>query len=147
MKQDNIQNNKEICNSFELSEIEVRLLNPITLAYMGDSIYEMYIRRYIVNYSKDKRGKNLHKLSIKMANAKSQSQFLEVIKDSLKEDELEIVRRGRNSKTGHVPKSASVIDYKRATALEALIGYLYLLKRIDRLEEIMNIILNEAQLD
>ncbi|MEG0371031.1 MAG: ribonuclease III domain-containing protein [Clostridium sp.] len=142
MRQDN-----DKFNQTELSEADVRLMNPITLAYMGDSIYEMYIRKYIVNYSKDKRGKNLHKLSIKLANANAQSQVLEEIKDMLFEDELTIVRRGRNTRTGHVPKSASVIDYKRATALEALIGYLYLLNRIDRIEEIMNIILAKAKFD
>lgn len=130
----------------KLSENEVRLLNPITLAYVGDCIYEMYIRKYIVFNTKDKRGKNLHKLSIKFANAKSQSQFLEDIKDMLTEEELEIVRRGRNCKTGHVPKSASVIDYKRATALEALIGYLYLLGKDERVEEIMDKILEKAEL-
>ena len=130
----------------KLSENEVRLLNPVTLAYVGDCIYEMYIRKYIVFNTKDKRGKNLHKLSIKFANAKSQSQFLEDIKDMLTEEELEIVRRGRNCKTGHVPKSASVIDYKRATALEALIGYLYLLGKDERVEEIMDKILEKAEL-
>ncbi len=130
----------------KFSENEVRLLNPITLAYVGDCIYEMYIRKYIVFNTKDKRGKNLHKLSIKFANAKSQSQFLEEIKEILTEEELEIVRRGRNCKTGHVPKSASVIDYKRATALEALIGYLYLLGRNERIEEIMDKILEKAEL-
>ena len=130
----------------KLSENEVRLLNPITLAYVGDCIYEMYIRKYIVFNTKDKRGKNLHKLSIKFANAKSQSQFLEDIKDILTEEELEIVRRGRNCKTGHVPKNASVIDYKRATALEALIGYLYLLGKDERVEEIMDKILEKAEL-
>lgn len=137
----------DLFKDIELSKSQVKLLNPITLAYMGDSIYEMYIRKYIVYYSKDKRGKNLHKMSIKFANAKSQSQFLEDILGMLNEEELEIVKRGRNSRTGHVPKSASVIDYKRATALEALIGYLYLLDKIDRIEEIMQAILRNAEID
>lgn len=145
MKQEGIV--KDIFKNIELNKSEVRLLNPITLAYMGDSIYEMYIRKYIVYYSKDKRGKNLHKLSIKFANAKSQSKFLEDILSMLEEDELDIVRRGRNTRTGHVPKSASVIDYKRATALEALIGYLYLLNKVERIEEIMSAILENAEID
>lgn len=132
---------------FEISEDEVRLLNPVTLAYIGDAVYEMYIRKYIVYYSKDKRSKNLHKLSIKLANAKAQSEFLEEIKDILDEEELEIVRRGRNSKTGHVPKSASVIDYKRATALESLIGYLYLLKRTSRIDDIMKKVLKNSEIN
>lgn len=144
MKEENIIKNVE---DIKMSESDVRLLNPITLAYMGDSIYEMYVRKYIVYNSKDKRGNNLHKMSIKFANAKAQSQFLEQIKDMLSEEESSIVRRGRNSKTGHVPKSASVIDYKRATALEALIGYLYLLNRNDRIDEIMNVILKDIDLN
>lgn len=129
-----------------LSEKDIKLLNPIALAYIGDSVYELYIRQYILNYSGDKRSKNLHKLSIKLANAKAQSGFLEEIQEILLEEELEIVRRGRNCKTGHVPKSASVIDYKRATALEALIGYLYLLKRTDRIKMIMKIIFENVDL-
>ncbi|MEF9934810.1 MAG: ribonuclease III domain-containing protein [Clostridium sp.] len=130
-----------------IRESDVRQMNPITLAYMGDSIYEMYIRRYIISLSKDKRGNNLHKTSIKLANAKAQSQFLEDIMEILTEDEQYIVKRGRNTRTGHVPKSASVIDYKRATALEALLGYLYLLGRRERLQEIMGIILKGANID
>lgn len=130
-----------------MNEKEIKLLNPITLAYIGDSVYELYIRNYIINYAKDKRGKNLHKLSIKLANARAQSGFLENIQDILLEDEMEIVRRGRNSKTGHVPKSASVIDYKRATALEALIGYLYLLEKTYRIDKIMERIFEEVELN
>ncbi|MEF9952421.1 MAG: ribonuclease III domain-containing protein [Clostridium sp.] len=130
-----------------IKEADVRLMNPITLAYMGDSIYEMYIRRYIISLSKDRRGKNLHKTSIKLANAKAQSQFLEDIMDILTEDEEYVVKRGRNTRTGHVPKSASVIDYKRATAFEALIGYLYLLGKKDRLEEIMGKVLGNTNIE
>lgn len=127
-----------------ISEKQIKLLNPIALAYIGDCVYELYIRQYILNYTEDRRSKSLHKLSIKLANAKAQSGFLEEIQNILLEEELDIIRRGRNCKTGHIPKSASVIDYKRATALEALIGYLYLLKRIDRIDIIMKTIFEKT---
>lgn len=130
-----------------ISEKQIKLLNPIALAYIGDCVYELCIREYILSYTGDRRTKNLHKLSIKLANAKAQSGFLEKIQDILLEEELDIIRRGRNTKTGHVPKSASLIDYKRATALEALIGYLYLLKRTDRINIIMKTIFEEVCLD
>lgn len=121
-------------------EKDVKLMNPLVWAYIGDSIYEVYVRSYIISKG-GKTSFDLHKESIKYVKASSQSQILEYIYDKLTDEEQNIVRRGRNTKTYHVPKNASVIDYKRATALEALIGYLYLLKRYDRIDEIMEMIL------
>ncbi|QCX33814.1 Mini-ribonuclease 3 [Caloramator sp. E03] len=126
------------------NEKDVRMMNPLVWAYIGDSVYEVYVRSYIIS----KGGKTsfaLHRESIKYVKASSQSDILETIYDKLTEEEKNIIRRGRNTKTYHVPKNASIIDYKRATALEALIGYLYLLKRYDRIDEIMNMILEGAK--
>ena len=133
----------KLCEYITLSEIEIRMLNPLIWAYIGDAIYEVYVRSYII--SSDKRSSNdLHKMSIKFVKAGAQSDYLEKILPSLSEEEQDIVRRGRNTKTYHVPKNANVIDYRRATALEALIGYLYLMKRFDRIDEIMKLIFEAA---
>lgn len=123
-----------------LSEIEIKMLNPLIWAYIGDSVYEMYVRSFIISDTK-RTVFNLHKKSIKYVKAAAQSAHLELIAPFLTEEENDIVRRGRNSKANHLPKNANVIDYRRATAFEALIGYLYLLKRFDRLGDIIRIVL------
>lgn len=123
-----------------LGEMEVRMLNPLVWAYIGDSIYEAFIRSHIISNTK-KTAHALHLESIKFVKAKAQSQILEDLLPFLTEEEQDIVRRGRNTKAGHLPKNADVMDYRRATALEGLIGYIYLMKRFDRLDEIMEIIL------
>lgn len=124
----------------KLSEIEIKMLNPLVWAYVGDSVYEMYVRSFIISDTKPSSAE-LHKKSIKFVKASAQSAHLELIIGSLTEEEKDIVRRGRNSKANHLPKNADVIDYRRATAFEALIGYLYLMKRHDRLFEIIKLIL------
>ena len=124
----------------DISEMEVKLLNPLVWAYIGDAIYEAYVRSYLISKVRV-TVYDLHKKSIRYVSAKAQSDLLEKIMPSLDEEETNIIRRGRNTKNYHVPKNAEVIDYRRATALEALIGYLYLLKRFERINDIMNIIL------
>lgn len=124
----------------KLSEIEIKMLNPLVWAYVGDAVYEMYVRSFIISDTKPNSAE-LHRKSIKYVKASAQSAHLELIKEILNEEEQDIVRRGRNSKSNHLPKNANVIDYRRATAFEALIGYLYLLKRYERLFEIIKIVL------
>lgn len=124
----------------KLSVIDIKMLNPLVWAYIGDSVYEMYVRSFIIADSK-KMAAELHKMSIKYVKASAQSAHLELIAPFLTSEESDIVRRGRNSKANHLPKNSNVIDYRRATAFEALIGYLYLLRRFDRLEEIIRIVL------
>jgi ribonuclease III family protein len=126
-----------------LSEIDIRMLNPLIWAYIGDAIYEAYVRSYIISSGK-RTSHDLHKMSIKFVKASAQSDFLEKILPLLSEEEQDVVRRGRNTKTYHVPKNADVIDYRRATAFEGLIGYLYLMKRYDRLDEIIKLVFEAA---
>jgi ribonuclease III family protein len=131
----------ENSNEFiRLSEIDIKMLNPLIWAYIGDSVYEMYVRSFIISNTK-KTSADLHRRSIKYVKASAQSAHLELLEPYLNEEEKDIVRRGRNSKANHLPKNANVIDYRRATAFEALIGYLYLLKRYARLGEIIKIVL------
>lgn len=126
-----------------LNETEVRMLNPLIWAYIGDAVYEAYVRSYIVSESQNSAN-DLHKKSIKFVKAKAQSDFLEHLLPILDEEEQNVVRRGRNTKTTHVPKNADMIDYRRATAFEGLIGYLYLMKRFKRLDEIIAMIFEKA---
>lgn len=125
---------------------QVNLMSPLTWAYIGDSVYELYIRNYLVQATNLKPHK-LHIQAIKYVKAKAQREILEKIKEILTEEELEIVRRTRNTENHHIAKNANPDDYMYATAFEGLIGYLYLTKQDERLdiilEEIINSKLNE----
>ena len=119
-------------------EEEINLLSPLTWAYVGDCVYELYIRTNLVNKTNLKPHK-LHIETIKYVKAKSQAKFLKEIHDKLTEEEKDIVRRGRNAESHHLPKNANVQEYKYATAFEGLIGYLYLTKQFKRLKEILDL--------
>lgn len=116
---------------------DAKMLSPLVWAYVGDSVYEMFIRTELVNNSNAKPHK-LHIESIKYVKAKAQAETLKKISDFLTDEEKDIVRRGRNTENHHVAKNANVADYSHSTAFEALIGYLYLTKQDERLAEILN---------
>lgn len=122
----------------EKDESEVNLLSPLTWAYVGDAIYELYIRTNLVNKTKLKPHK-LHIESIKYVKAKAQADTLNKIYEKLTDDEKDIVRRTRNTENHHLPKNAELKDYMYATAFEGLIGYLFLTDQKERLEEILNL--------
>ncbi len=117
---------------------EVNTMSPLTWAYIGDSVYELYIRQYLINTTKLKPHK-LHIEAIKYVKAGAQAKILEKIKQSLTEEEQEIVKRGRNAENHHLPKNATVQEYMYSTGFEALIGYLYLTKQDERLKEILEL--------
>ena len=119
---------------------DVNMLSPLVWAYVGDSIYEAFIRVNLVNSSNAKPHK-LHIEAIKYVKAKAQADILKRIEAHLTEKELEIVRRGRNVQNHHIAKNANVADYSMSTAFEALIGYLYLTKQDERLKDILNMCL------
>ena len=116
--------------------------NMLVLAYLGDSIYETYIRKYLIDKGIAKV-KELQSESIKYVSAKGQAIYLKEMMDNnfFSEEELNIVMCARNHKSNHKPKNCDIITYKYATGFEALIGYLYLENKIDRIEEIINYIL------
>ena len=116
---------------------EVNLMSPLTWAYVGDSVYELFIRNHLVQTTNLKPHK-LHIEAIKYVKAKAQREILERIKDNLSEEELEIIRRTRNTENHHITKNADPEDYMYATAFEGLIGYLYLSNQKDRLDVILN---------
>ena len=120
---------------------EVRQMSPLTWAYVGDSVYEQYIRTYLINTTKLKPHE-LHIKAIKYVKAKAQADILQGLEEMLTEEEKDIVRRGRNTQTHHIAKNASVQDYMYSTAFEALIGYLYLTKQDERLCQVLSISTN-----
>lgn len=120
-----------------LSEKKAKLLAPLVLAYIGDSVYELYVRDRIITENPDMPAYKLHKTAIKYVKAHGQSTAVESLKDELFEEELSIYKRGRNAKSPTVPKNADVTEYRRATGFEALIGYLYRTGKQDRLYYLM----------
>lgn len=121
--------------------MEAKDRNSLALAYIGDAIYEVYIREYLLNQGLEKVNK-LQKEATKYVSAKGQANYLKMMIDDnfLMEEEVTIVTRARNHKTNSHPKNTDIITYKNATGLEALIGCLYLEKKYSRIDEIMNYI-------
>lgn len=109
-----------------------RELSPLVLAYVGDAVFELYVRTRVTSYGNAPVNK-LHKRSREMVKAKGQSDFYFRIENMLTEEEQSVFRRGRNAKSHTMAKNAEMIDYKHATGLEALFGYLYLKGDMDRL--------------
>ena len=124
--------------------MDIRCVNSLVLAYLGDAVYEEYIRMYL---TRKKIGKvnDLQKESINYVSAKRQAYFLDKMLecDFFEEEEISVIKRARNAKSHPNPKGCSVIEYKKATALEALIGYLKLESRDSRIDEVMNYIVEE----
>lgn len=120
------------------------MISVITLAYMGDAVYEVYIREDLIKKGIAKV-EDLQKEAIKYVSAKSQARILKYLLDIgyLSNEEIDVVKRGRNYKRGSHPKNTDIITYKNSTGFEALIGYLYLSDKIDRVTEIVNLILEE----
>ncbi|KZZ85478.1 MULTISPECIES: Mini-ribonuclease 3 [Bacillaceae] len=122
----------------ELEKIKnARQLNSLALAYMGDAVYEVYIRHHLLAKGLG-RPNDLHRYAKAFVSAKAQAEALKILSEAafFSEEELEVLRRGRNAKSGTVPKNTDMITYKYSTSFEALIGFLFLEKKEDRLHEI-----------
>lgn len=124
--------------------MQTREVNVLVLAYLGDGIYENYVRRYLIEKG-IANVNDLQKESINYVSAKGQASFLtKMIEDDfLSDEEITIVKRARNYKTTSHPKNCDIVTYKYATGLESLIGYLELENKKERIDEIMNFILGE----
>ncbi|MCI9177182.1 MAG: ribonuclease III [Clostridia bacterium] len=127
----------------EKTKEEINQMSPLTWAYIGDGVYELYIRTYLINKTRLKPHK-LHIEAIKYVKAKAQAEILKKLDSILTLEEQEIVRRGRNTQTHHIAKNASMQEYMYSTAFEALIGYLYLTGQEERLITILEAILDET---
>lgn len=121
----------------EFTKNEARSLNPLQLAIIGDGVYEVFIRTYILSSNINLSAHKIHKEAITFVKANSQSNIMHQLESELSEDELYIFKRGRNAKSATVPKNADVRDYRMATGFEALIGYLYLIGDKERLNYIL----------
>ena len=116
---------------------EVKLMPPLTWAYIGDCVYELYVRTKLVNET-NLKPHYLHIEAIKKVKAQAQAETLNKIYEELTEEEKDVVRRGRNAENHHLPKNANIQEYMYSTAFEALIGYLYLTKQEKRLKQILD---------
>lgn len=127
----------------KFSKIEAKQLNPLVLAYIGDAVFEVFVRSCLVDKNRQLLANKLHRAAIKHVSAKAQSDFLRKIQPLLTEEELQIFKRGRNAKASSSPKNASIQDYRVATGFEALIGYLYLMEDFERMNNLLEKLLND----
>lgn len=121
-----------IRQEFECKEVDIRAYSPLTLAYIGDAIYDLIIRTIVVERA-NRPANKLHKTVVRYVNAGTQAQMIMALEEELTEEEKAVYHRGRNAKSYTSAKNASIADYRKATGLEALFGYLYLQGKMDRL--------------
>ncbi|MBR1984707.1 MAG: Mini-ribonuclease 3 [Clostridia bacterium] len=115
-----------------LTDRQVVDINPLNLAFIGDAVWTILVREFFCQHTNFKNN-NLHKLTTKFVKAVYQAKALDILQEDLTEDEKDISRRARNTKLNTISKNASLVEYKKATSFEAVIGYLYLLGNFDRL--------------
>lgn len=118
--------------TFACKEQDVRAYSPLTLAYIGDAVYELVIRTVVVERA-NRSANDLHKKAVKYVKAQAQANMIEALQELLTEDEAAVYKRGRNAKSYTMAKNASMSDYRRATGFEALMGFLYLTGQTDRM--------------
>ena len=118
--------------------------SPLVLAYIGDAVYEIYTRERVLEKNPNMPAHKLHLENIKYVKAHSQSNSVSAIEPMLTEEEQAVFKRGRNAKSGTTPKNADVLEYHRATGLEALFGYLHLSSKEERLKELMSVAFDNA---
>lgn len=121
---------------FDCKEVDIKTYSPLTLAFVGDCVFDLYIRTILVARGNSRPG-SLHKHKSKIVKAAAQAQMAESLSEILTTEEADVYRRGRNAKSFSTAKNASVGDYRKATGFEALIGYLYLTDREDRIIELV----------
>ena len=125
-----------IKEQFGIAEVDIRTYSPLTLAYIGDGIYDLVIRSVVVGNGNTRAGE-LHKRTSQIVKAHTQAEMMEVLLPLLTEEEADIYRRGRNAKSPTMAKNATMSDYRKATGFEALMGWLYLQDEFERLVELV----------
>lgn len=128
----------QIKQTFDCGEQDIRAYSPLTLAYVGDGIYDLIIRTVAVERA-NRRVNDLNKITVQYVKAPAQAKIVEALQPFLTEEEMDIYRRGRNAKPHSSAKNASQSEYHKATGFEALIGYLYLTGSMDRLLELVKV--------
>ncbi len=137
---------KGASEAFGIGERNIGEYSPLALAYVGDAFIELYVRSYVTMSQKLPASK-LHKKTVSFVNAQSQAELLRVMYDELTDEEKEVCRRGRNAKSNTRSKNASVTDYRKATGLEALAGYLYLTGKAGRFMDLFRNAVKKAGMD
>lgn len=127
---------EKIKEAFAVEEMDIKSYSPLTLAYIGDAVYDLIIRTVVVGRA-NRAASALHKKTSSFVKAKTQSDVVEALLPHLTGEELDIYKRGRNAKSHTMAKNASVSDYRRATGFEALVGYLYLTGNFDRILQLV----------
>lgn len=127
-------------------QMDIRTVNPLTLAYIGDGIYELVVRSVMTARSNTKAGL-LHRQTSQLVKAEAQSKMMDILLPQLSEEEECVFRRGRNAKSATMAKNASIGDYRRATGFEALMGYLYLTDQTERLLALIKLALDTYKPD
>jgi len=127
---------KRIKETFDCKPVDIQTYSPLALAYIGDDVYDLVVRTVVVERG-NRAAEGLHKTVSQFVKAKTQADLSQVLMDLLTEQEKGIYRRGRNAKSYTSAKNASIGDYRKATGLEALIGYLYLTDQMERVLELM----------
>ena len=122
----------QIKQLFACDEQDLRAYSPLTLAYLGDAVYELVIRSVVVERA-NRSANDLHKEAVKYVKAQAQAKIIEALLELLTEEELAVYKRGRNAKSYTMAKNATMSDYRKATGLEALMGFLYLSGQTKRL--------------
>lgn len=131
-----------IKEQFQLPDVDIKTYSPLALAFIGDGIFDLIIRTLVVGTGNTKASQ-LHKRTSQMVKAPAQSQMVETILTLLTEEEEAVYRRGRNAKSPTMAKNATMAEYRRATGLEALMGYLYLNNQFERIVELIKTAINE----
>lgn len=132
-----------IKETFQCKEVDVRAYSPLTLAYIGDSIYDLVIRTILVERA-NKSVNDLHKKATIYVKAQAQAQMIHALQEELTQEELAVYKRGRNAKSYTTAKNASIRDYRNATGFEALMGYLYLMGRTERMLELIQLAIEKC---
>ncbi|MBR2929494.1 MAG: ribonuclease III [Oscillospiraceae bacterium] len=128
----------------KLTDDTIREISSIGLAHLGDAVYELLVRAWLCEQGKA-TGKGLHRATVEMVKAPAQAARVERILPLLSEEEMGVFRRGRNANVHNIPRNASRSDYQKATALEALFGYLYLQNKQERINELFDQMLGEEE--
>lgn len=129
---------------FGLGETDLRTYSPLTLAYIGDAIYDLIIRTLIVERGNSQPNR-LHKRASTLVKASAQAEMIERLLPVLTEEEMSIYKRGRNAKSYTMAKNATMLDYRKATGFEALMGYLYLKGELERMIDLIKTGLNKGE--
>ena len=129
---------------FQMKEVDIKEYSPLTLAYIGDSIYDLIIKSLVINEG-NKQVQKLHRETSSMVQASAQTKMMRTIQEHLTEEEHAVFKRGRNAKSVSPAKNQSITDYRRATGFEALMGYLYLKKEWKRMLDLVKIGLDSLE--